>query len=281
MKDGEKTGNFKNYDPEGHLRLEGFFANGVLVGENLAYYADGTLKHRYQYKDGAKTGANIQYYPNTKIKIKEQVALNGIDVNEEGFDEEGKKQYEKNFRRQRPHGTWTYYFEDGKTVSVRETYVNGQLQGSRVTYYANGEKKAEETYMYNLITGTVKNYREDGSVESVVEFRASRPHGLFTAYYPNGKIKEQGEFVAGKKHKEWKEFDEHGNVTKTTMFRAGIPTGFLDAREVVRTDAHFGSAKVDFDETNRLVQAHYAAHAGTVQSVTGFIGSTDEHDRSG
>jgi antitoxin component YwqK of YwqJK toxin-antitoxin module len=192
------------------------------VGENLAYYADGTLKHRYQYKDGAKTGANIQYYPNTKIKIKEQVALNGIDVNEEGFDEEGKKQYEKNFRRQRPHGTWTYYFEDGKTVSVRETYVNGQLQGSRVTYYANGEKKAEETYMYNLITGTVKNYREDGSVESVVEFRASRPHGPFTAYYPNGKIKEQGEFVAGKKHKEWKEFDEHGNVTKTTMFRAGI-----------------------------------------------------------
>ena len=58
------------------------------------------------------------------------------------------------------------------------------------------------------------------------------------------------------------------------MQQAGIPTAFLDAREVVRTDAHFGSAKVDFEETNRLVHAHYAAHAGKVLSVTGFIGST-------
>lgn len=58
------------------------------------------------------------------------------------------------------------------------------------------------------------------------------------------------------------------------MRQAGIPTDFLDAREVVRTDAHFGSAKVDFDETNRLLRAHYSAHAGVVQSVTGFIGST-------
>lgn len=58
------------------------------------------------------------------------------------------------------------------------------------------------------------------------------------------------------------------------MRQAGILTDFLDARDVVRTDAHFGGAKVDFDETNRLVRAHYAAHAGTVQAVTGFIGST-------
>jgi aspartokinase/homoserine dehydrogenase 1 len=58
------------------------------------------------------------------------------------------------------------------------------------------------------------------------------------------------------------------------MQQAGIPTAFLDARDVVRTDAHFGSAKVDFEETNRLVRAHYSTHAGVVQSVTGFIGST-------
>ena len=59
------------------------------------------------------------------------------------------------------------------------------------------------------------------------------------------------------------------------MQQAGIPTQFLDARTVIRTDAHFGSAKVDFDETNRLVRAHYGSHP-QVQSVTGFIGSTDD-----
>lgn len=57
------------------------------------------------------------------------------------------------------------------------------------------------------------------------------------------------------------------------MQQAGIPTQFLDARTVIRTDAQFGSAKVDFEETNRLIRAHYEAHP-QVQAVTGFIGST-------
>jgi len=57
------------------------------------------------------------------------------------------------------------------------------------------------------------------------------------------------------------------------MRQAGIPTEFLDTRDVVRTDAHFGGAKVDFEETNRRIRAHYAAHSA-VQAATGFIGST-------
>lgn len=57
------------------------------------------------------------------------------------------------------------------------------------------------------------------------------------------------------------------------MQQAGIPTQFLDARRVIRTDAHFGNAKIDFEATNRLVREHYAAHP-QVQAVTGFIGST-------
>lgn len=63
-------------------------------------------------------------------------------------------------------------------------------------------------------------------------------------------------------------------IIAQAMNQAGIPTEFLDAREVIRTDTHFGSAKVDFDESNRLICEHYAAHRGKVQAVTGFIGST-------
>lgn len=57
------------------------------------------------------------------------------------------------------------------------------------------------------------------------------------------------------------------------MQQAGIPAEFLDTRDVVRTDAHFGSAKVDFEETNRLITEHFKKHTA-VQAATGFIGST-------
>lgn len=62
-------------------------------------------------------------------------------------------------------------------------------------------------------------------------------------------------------------------IVAQAMRQTGIPTEFLDTRDLVRTDAHFGSAKVDFEETNRRIREHFAAHP-QVQAATGFIGST-------
>jgi bifunctional aspartokinase / homoserine dehydrogenase 1 len=53
----------------------------------------------------------------------------------------------------------------------------------------------------------------------------------------------------------------------------GHPTEFLDARKVIRTDANFGHAKVDFDVTNKLIRDHFKHHAN-VQIITGFIGTS-------
>jgi bifunctional aspartokinase / homoserine dehydrogenase 1 len=64
-------------------------------------------------------------------------------------------------------------------------------------------------------------------------------------------------------------------IIAAAMRQAGIPTDFLDARDIIRTDAHFGHAKVDFDTTNQLIREHYATHPH-VQAVTGFIGSTTD-----
>ena len=60
------------------------------------------------------------------------------------------------------------------------------------------------------------------------------------------------------------------------MRQAGIPADFLDTRNLIKTDAHFGSAKVDFEETNRRIAEYFAAHP-QVQAATGFIGSTPDN----
>lgn len=48
---------------------------------------------------------------------------------------------------------------------------------------------------------------------------------------------------------------------------------FLDARQVVKTDSNFGYAKVDFEQTNRLIKSYFKDKKETV-FITGFIGST-------
>jgi aspartokinase/homoserine dehydrogenase 1 len=55
---------------------------------------------------------------------------------------------------------------------------------------------------------------------------------------------------------------------------AGHDVAFLDARQVIRTDNHFGYAKVDFDTTNRLIQDHFKHHP-EVQIITGFVATSE------
>jgi bifunctional aspartokinase / homoserine dehydrogenase 1 len=69
------------------------------------------------------------------------------------------------------------------------------------------------------------------------------------------------------------------NLVVAECVRAnGIPATFCDTRDLIKTDAQFGHAEVNYTLTNPLVQSYFNALAGTsapVPFVTGFIGSTE------
>ncbi|MBK5280115.1 MAG: bifunctional aspartate kinase/homoserine dehydrogenase I [Bacteroidia bacterium] len=54
----------------------------------------------------------------------------------------------------------------------------------------------------------------------------------------------------------------------------GVKAEFLDARNVVRTDNHFGNAKINFEVTNKLIQDHFKLHSA-LQIITGFVGTSE------
>ena len=60
---------------------------------------------------------------------------------------------------------------------------------------------------------------------------------------------------------------------------SGLPAVFCDARELIKTDAQFGHAEVNYTLTNPLIQAYFDQLSGSsapVPFVTGFIGSTEK-----
>jgi bifunctional aspartokinase / homoserine dehydrogenase 1 len=58
----------------------------------------------------------------------------------------------------------------------------------------------------------------------------------------------------------------------------GVPAAFVDSRTLIRTDALFGEATVDFSITNKKLRESLLplVHSGMVPVVTGFIGSTED-----
>lgn len=67
------------------------------------------------------------------------------------------------------------------------------------------------------------------------------------------------------------------NIIALFLQKQGIPSVCLDTRTVIKTDAHFGGAKVNFKETNALVRQYFDTVKDLVVA-TGFIASTDQDE---
>jgi len=58
-----------------------------------------------------------------------------------------------------------------------------------------------------------------------------------------------------------------------TYFNSILPSHYLDAGEVIRTDTRFGHARVNFEESDQLIAAHFQ-NDSRLQVVTGFVART-------
>lgn len=62
-------------------------------------------------------------------------------------------------------------------------------------------------------------------------------------------------------------------IINQAFLDANIKSEYLDSRNLVKTDNYFGSAHVDFVQTNKNIKDYFKAHP-KLQVITGFIGST-------
>lgn len=62
-------------------------------------------------------------------------------------------------------------------------------------------------------------------------------------------------------------------IIQAALQQAGIPSAYLDARKIIKTDKNFGSANVLMDLTFSNIKEYFGSHP-EVQIITGFISST-------
>ncbi len=124
----------------------------------------------------------------------------------------------------------------------------------------------EERHL-SLASGLLGNENRD----KVDHFIRQRFHELEELYHGIYLIKEQSprtlDYVAS--------FGERLStfILAEALASKGIPTCFVDARELIRTDDRFGQARVEEATTQAQIQDYFAKYEG-VKVVTGFIAST-------
>lgn len=246
---------YKEYHPNGTVKLIGGFNKGLKSGIFREYALDGELKRAYIYKrDTLMSEGMIQaggifvdewtnYYEDGSIKSKGNYAAGLKDGKWTYFFRNGKKEQEGVIKKNVLNGQWTWFYQNGQVKKTEYFNAQGNLEGEQVEYDSLGNELSRGEYYNGLKEGgwfyQVGDFKETG------KFVGGDPDGMWTHYYKSGKIaftglysyglpkgkhiyyhkngfkKRIGKYSGGLKVGMWKEYSIKGELIETIHYKAG------------------------------------------------------------
>lgn len=155
----------------------------------------------------------------------------------------------------------------GKTTNKLEEVVEAKKNGNLGLYTS---LLTELTSFHYAILGELfqeKHFKIYAEVESIFEQLQDRFHQPFPENYSfeYDQVVSLGELISSK-------------IVAAYLFEKGLSSGWIDARQLVRTDNQYQEGKVDWEKTEELMQNKILpVHNKTDILVTqGFVGHTPE-----
>jgi antitoxin component YwqK of YwqJK toxin-antitoxin module len=197
--EGRKTGHWKVEYPNGKILYEADFLEGQPVGVMVRYHDNGVVKARMIFDPGGKKSQARLFFKSGKP------AAEGLYVN------------------QVKDSVWTYYSEYDGSVRIRESYLDGKLEGVTRRYYPSGEISEEVEWKQNVKDGPWKQYYENGAPRLSGTYKNGLLQGLYEVYFSNKAIKIRGTYVENKSHGTWSFYNEKGEEIYSLEYINGVP----------------------------------------------------------
>lgn len=140
------------------LLSEGFFINGIQLGQGKEYYDNGFLKYEGNFAGGLASGQGKLYENNGKLKYIGNFANGYASGQGRIFDANGKLKCEGNFARlpsnqenikdpSVPSGRCKEYYDNGQ-LKYEGDFLNGVWHGDGRSYDANGRLIYKGKFLY-------------------------------------------------------------------------------------------------------------------------------------
>jgi antitoxin component YwqK of YwqJK toxin-antitoxin module len=197
--EGRKTGHWKVEYPNGKILYEADFVEGQPVGVMVRYYNNGVIKARMIFDPGGKKSLARLFFQSGKP------AAEGLYVN------------------QAKDSVWTYYSEFDGSVRIRESYLDGKLEGVTRRYYPSGKISEEVEWKQNVKDGPWKQYYENGAPRLSGTYKNGLLQGLYEVYFSNKTVKIRGTYVENRSHGTWSFYNEEGEEIYSLEYINGVP----------------------------------------------------------
>jgi antitoxin component YwqK of YwqJK toxin-antitoxin module len=219
--------------PNGSIKLEQNFIGGVSNGEGTLYFENGQKKYTVNEIMGETYGTLTSYNEDGKHRGTRSYLDGKLYGNSTVFYESERE--ESKYYNNLLYDTMKYYSFDNQLTEVfpfmddhkhgwASYYVNGKL-AYQLLYYKNEVIECFSPKNHQRIpvknNETITTYFANGVKSAEMSFLNGYREGKMTKYYPNGKVKEEKSFVYGSPHGEEKTYNQQGVLVKKTNYYYG------------------------------------------------------------
>lgn len=219
--EGKKTGPWKTYYPDGTVKIEANYTEGVLDGIYKEYKKNGELRKMTRYEMGmededAKEALNFTYYR----KYFDDGSLYQFGLLKKGMKNGIIREYDR-------EGNITNGYIYNMDTLMAEGIVDkqGEYQGPWTFYYPSGEIRATGSYVNNLKDSVWVYYYRDGSVEQKGEFNEGEHSKYWRWYFKNGDLRKEEYYRRGKLDGQAIEYDSTRNIIVKGNYLNGLEEG--------------------------------------------------------
>lgn len=223
---GKIDGKYEFYHPNGEKYFFGQYKNGIRYGMFTAYDLQGNVTEEAQYLDGKRNGVNNIYFV-------------------------GQLRYANNFYDDDKHGKCIVY-GDNKKVAGIIYYDNGTLigysyigkdgkevamipikngTGKALTFYEDGSKGLDFTWLNNGYDGTQTLYYTNGKLAEERNFKKGMLHGIYKRWNADGKLYYEANYHMDNMDGVERQYDHKGEVVMEYNYIAGLKHGSASVRE--------------------------------------------------
>lgn len=147
----------------------------------------------------------------------------------------------------------------GKTTNALESIVRAYTD--QHTDSVRSQIESLKAYHYNIMNELTGDFSRVDQTFAYLDHYVNQPvSGFYDEVYDQ--LVSLGELLSTQ-------------IVAAYLIQAGLPTQWLDARQLVRTDVTFREGRVDWDVTNRQIKEVVAKN--TIYITQGFIGKTDDN----
>ncbi|WP_430813411.1 tetratricopeptide repeat protein [Carboxylicivirga sp. RSCT41] len=194
MKNNERNGLWKKYNPQGGLLEELQYLDGMVHGSVKTYFSNGQLKLSYACDSNRVEGLFAEYFKNGNVCRTGWFAGGEAQGLWKSYYINGALEVESFYKDDVIRGKRKIYTPQGKIV--REQYYDEEGRNIRVVAY---NEKGEKTVDLDLSSGSghLEEYFSNGEKRRDLHYKDFERHGKQLIYFPNGQLESEESFISG------------------------------------------------------------------------------------